>query len=45
MGFGWSEIIFLGLAALIIFGEELPKVARDAGRTYHELRRSLTGLF
>ena len=40
-GLGMSEIIFLGVLALIIIGpKELPELARTLGRFLNELKRS-----
>ncbi|WII73062.1 twin-arginine translocase TatA/TatE family subunit [Bdellovibrio sp. 22V] len=40
-GLGMSEIIFLGVLALIIIGpKELPELARTLGRFINELKRS-----
>jgi sec-independent protein translocase protein TatB len=40
-GLGLSEIIFLGILALIVIGpKELPEVARTIGRFLNELKRS-----
>lgn len=40
-GLGMSEIIFLGILALIVIGpKELPELARTLGRFLNELKRS-----
>lgn len=40
-GLGMSEIIFLGILALIVIGpKELPELARTIGRFMNELKRS-----
>lgn len=39
MGLGWSELLVLGILAVVIFGPDLPRVARDAGRVMAELQR------
>lgn len=40
-GLGMSEIIFLGVLALIVIGpKELPQLARTLGRFINELKRS-----
>lgn len=44
MGLGWTEIAFLGVLAVLVFGEELPTVARDAGRMFHQIKRSLSDI-
>ncbi|MFN7728809.1 MAG: Sec-independent protein translocase protein TatB [Bdellovibrio sp.] len=39
-GLGFSEILVLGIIALIVIGpEDLPKVARKIGRFMNELKR------
>ncbi|KHD87282.1 MAG: hypothetical protein OM95_15165 [Bdellovibrio sp. ArHS] len=40
-GLGMSELIFLGVLALIVIGpKELPELARTLGRFINELKRS-----
>lgn len=40
-GLGFSEILFLGVLALIVIGpKQLPEVARTLGRFLNELKRS-----
>lgn len=42
---GWGEILVLLVVGLFVFGpERLPKVARDAGRMLHQLRRMAQGV-
>ncbi|MBI4239047.1 MAG: twin-arginine translocase TatA/TatE family subunit [Deltaproteobacteria bacterium] len=41
MGLGWSEVLVLGVLAVVVFGPDLPRVARDAGRVMYELQRML----
>ena len=41
---GFPELIVVGVAALLVFGGELPDVMRSVGRAYGKLRRSLTEL-
>jgi len=44
-GLGMSEIIFLGVLALIVIGpKELPELARTLGRFINELKRSTNSL-
>jgi sec-independent protein translocase protein TatB len=44
-GLGMSEIIFLGVLALIVIGpKELPELARTLGRFLNELKRSTSTL-
>lgn len=39
-GFGFGEIIFLAILALIVIGpEDLPKLARNIGRLINEIKR------
>lgn len=44
MSLGWMEMAFLGLLALLIFGKDLPRVARDVGKVLGEIRRHLQGI-
>ena len=41
---GITEMVFLGIVAVLLFGSQLPQVARNLGRSYGELRRGLTDL-
>lgn len=44
-GLGMSELILLGILALILIGpQQLPEVARTLGRFLNELKRSAEGL-
>jgi sec-independent protein translocase protein TatB len=36
---GFGEFLLLGVLALVIFGDKLPSVAQQAGRTLRQLRR------
>ena len=38
-GLGYTEMLLLGVIALMLFGSRLPEVARNFGGTYRELRR------
>ncbi|AMV30814.1 sec-independent translocase [Pirellula sp. SH-Sr6A] len=40
-GIGSSEMVMLGIVALMLFGSRLPEVARNLGGTYRNLRRSV----
>lgn len=40
-GIGSSEMVMLGIVALMLFGSKLPEVARNLGGTYRNLRRSV----
>jgi sec-independent protein translocase protein TatA len=41
MSFGFSELLLVGVVALLVFGGNLPDVMRTLGRSYGKLRRSL----
>lgn len=41
---GITEMVVIGIVAVLLFGSRLPHVARNIGRSYGELRRSLTDL-
>jgi sec-independent protein translocase protein TatA len=43
-GIGISEMVVIGVIAILLFGSKLPEVARNIGRSYGELRRGLTDL-
>jgi len=43
-GLGTSEMIFLGLLAILLFGERLPEVARTWGKKFVEFKRSVQGI-
>lgn len=45
MALGWTEMIALGLLAVMIFGKDLPRVARDTGRWLTEIRNSIRSIF
>jgi len=42
--FGYTEMLLLGIIALMLFGSKLPDVARGFGRNYRELRRKVDDL-
>lgn len=45
MNLGATEILFIALVALVLFGpRRLPEIARNVGRTLRELRRSANEL-
>ena len=44
LSFGFTEIVVVGVVALLVFGGELPDVLRNLGRSYAKLRRSLSDL-
>ncbi len=37
-GIGYTEMVLLGIIALMLFGSKLPEVARNFGATYKQLR-------
>ena len=39
--FGFSEMLLVGVVALLVFGGNLPDVMRNLGRSYAKLRASL----
>ncbi len=40
-GIGWGEAILIGLLMLLVFPtEDLPRIARDLGKRYGQLRRT-----
>ena len=41
MSFGFSELLLVGVVALLVFGGNLPDVMRTLGRTYAKFRQSL----
>ncbi len=41
MSFGFSELLLVGVVALLVFGGNLPDVMRTLGRNYARLRQSL----
>jgi sec-independent protein translocase protein TatA len=43
-GIGTSELLVIGVLAVLLFGSKLPEVARNFGRTYQQFRKSLTDL-
>lgn len=43
-GIGISEMVVIGIIAILLFGSKLPEVARNIGRSYGELRKGLTEL-
>ena len=40
-GFGPTEMIVIGILAVVLFGGNLPEVARKLGGSYREFRRGL----
>jgi len=42
-GLGWTELLVIGVAAVLIFGRRLPEVGRDLGKGLVEFKRGLKG--
>ncbi|MEZ6078402.1 MAG: twin-arginine translocase TatA/TatE family subunit [Pirellulaceae bacterium] len=38
---GYTEMLLIGIIALMLFGSKLPDVARNFGGTYRDLRRKV----
>ena len=43
-GLGTSELIVVGVIAILLFGERLPDVARTWGKKFVEFKRSVQGI-
>ena len=41
LDFGFSELILVGIVALLVFGGNLPEVMRTLGQNYAKLRQTL----
>jgi sec-independent protein translocase protein TatA len=42
MNLGYTEMMMFGVIAILLFGSRLPEVARNVGRGYGELRKSMS---
>ncbi|MBL8891358.1 MAG: twin-arginine translocase TatA/TatE family subunit [Planctomycetaceae bacterium] len=42
MGFSYSQLMIVLIAAVVLFGSRLPDVLRQVGRAYAQLRRTLS---
>lgn len=42
-GVGTSEMLIVGVIALLLFGKNLPGVARNLGRSMAELKKGISG--
>jgi Sec-independent protein translocase protein TatA len=43
LNFGFGEMALLAIVALLLYGSDLPEVARTWGKAYQEFRRNLNG--
>jgi sec-independent protein translocase protein TatA len=43
-GFGAGEMAVIGVLAVMLFGKNLPNVARQVGRGWADLKKGLTGI-
>lgn len=43
-GMGPSELVIVGIIAVLLFGKRLPEVAKSLGSSYREFRKGLTSL-
>ncbi len=43
-GFGFTELLIIGVIALVLFGSKLPDMARSLGRSYRDFRRGLSDI-
>jgi sec-independent protein translocase protein TatA len=43
-GLGFGELLVLGMIAVLLFGKNLPEVARSLGRSYNQFRRGLNDI-
>ncbi len=41
-GVGYTELLFIVVIAILLFGKNLPGVAKTIGKQYGKLRRSIT---
>lgn len=41
---GFGEMALVAIIALLLYGSDLPEVARSWGKVYHEFRRNLSGI-
>ncbi len=43
-GIGTTELLVVGIVALLLFGNRLPRVMRDLGRGITEFKRGMQGI-
>ena len=43
-GLGWTELLVIGIVAVLLFGRRLPEVGRDFGKGLLEFKKGLKGL-
>lgn len=43
-GIGITEMVVIGIVAVLLFGQRLPEVARNFGRTYRDFRKTLNDI-
>ena len=41
-GIGMNEMVIIGIVAVVLFGKQLPSVARSLGGSYREFKKGLT---
>lgn len=41
-GFGFQELIVVGIVAVLLFGKRLPEVAKSLGQSYSQFRKGLS---
>ncbi len=44
IGLGPTELVILGIVAVLLFGKNLPSVARSLGGSYREFKKGLTDI-
>lgn len=44
LGLGPTEIIIVGVIAVLLFGNRLPSVARSIGSSYVQFRKGIQGI-
>ena len=43
-GFGFQEMIIVGVVAVLLFGKRLPEVAKSIGQSYSQFRKGLNDI-